>query len=203
MRRPVLATVTLISALILLGGCGSDPEPAGAPVGPAPTVSDGPEGSAGSWLRADDQSASAAKAGLPMLGREMLTVHYHAHVDLLVRGVRVPVPALVGIDSIKQTISPLHTHDVTGVVHIESGEDIGFTLGQFFTEWGQPLSGTTVGPVTLTQGEQLLVYRDGKRVAGDPAAIPFTKHGEFFIWVGPASSPPKQPPSTYDFPKGL
>jgi hypothetical protein len=205
--RPILAAAALASAAALisalLAACGSEPAPPDSPIAPAPSASDSPDDSAGTWARVADQSASAARAGLPMLGQEMLAVHYHAHLDLLVRGVPVAVPAGVGIDSIQQQISPLHTHDLTGVVHIESEKDIPFTLGQFFTEWGQPLDASHVGPVAVAQGEQLRVYRDGKLVTGNPAALKFTKHGEFFIWVGPAGSPPSHPPSTFDFPKGL
>jgi hypothetical protein len=204
--RPILAAAALISALALLAGCGSEPEPPDAPTASAPSApsaSDGLDNSVGTWSRVADQSASAARAGLPMLGQEMLAVHYHAHLDLLVRGEPIPVPAGVGIDSIQQKISPLHTHDLTGVVHIESEKDIAFTLGQFFTEWGQPLEASRVGPIALAKDEQLRVYRDGKLVTGNPAAIKFTRHGEFFIWVGPAGSPPSHPPSTFDFPKGL
>lgn len=196
MTRPPLAALALLASIALLAGCGSQSTPAGVP-------SAGGSGGSGSWAPAKDQSASAAKAGLPMLGKEMLEVHYHSHIDLMVRGTRVTIPAGIGIDAAVQKISPLHTHDATGIVHIESGEDIAFTLGQFFTEWGQPLDAFRVGPVAVAEGEQLRVYRDGKEVPGDPAAIPFTRHGEFYIWVGPTGSPPTQPTATYDFPKGL
>jgi hypothetical protein len=204
--RP-LAAVALILASPLLGGCGSQPAPANPPSATAsgPSAS-GPSASgpgvSTSWALADDQSASAARAGLPMLGHEMLEVHYHAHIDLMVRGAGVRIPAGVGIDTTQQKISPLHTHDVTGIVHIESGEDIPFTLGQFFTEWGQPLDASRVGPVAVAEGERLRVYRDGKEIPGDPAAIPFTRHGAFYLWIGPAGSPPSQVPSTYNFPQG-
>ena len=117
-------------------------------------------------------------------------MHYHAHIDLVVRGERVPIPAGVGIDAKEQKISPLHTHDVTGIVHIESAEDIPFTLGQFFTEWGQPLDASRIGPAAVAEGERLRVYRDGKEVTGDPASIRFTRHAEFYLWVGPAGSLP-------------
>ena len=200
MTRPLLAAAAVLSSLVLMAGCGSEPEPADAPSAPSAQASDAIPAS---WERAADQSASAAQAGLPMLGEEMLTVHYHSHIDLMVRGERVPVPALIGIDSPQRRISPLHTHDLTGIVHIESAEDIPFTLGQFFTEWGQPLDATRVGPAVVAKDEKLRVYRDGKEVSGDPAAIKFTKHGEFFIWLGPAGSKPSQVPSTYTFPKGL
>jgi hypothetical protein len=169
--RPLFAAVALILAFPLLGGCASQPAPANPPI--VTTKASAP-GTSTSWALTGDQSASATQAGLPMLGQEMLQVHYHAHIDLMVRGARVPIPVGVGIDTAQQKISPLHTHDTTGIVHIESGADIPFRLSQFFTEWGQPLDASRVGPVAVAEGEQLRVYRDGKQVPGDPASITFT-----------------------------
>ena len=66
------------------------------------------------------------------------------------------VPAGVGIPGPQQVMDGfveggrclywLHTHDSTGVVHIESPVQRGYTLGQFFDVWGRPLSATQVGP---------------------------------------------------------
>jgi hypothetical protein len=205
MKRPLPATLAVSAALAVcasLVGCRSQ-----APQNPRAAPTNAASAQAAqvppSWNLDVDQSASAGQAGLPMLGSEMLAVHYHAHIDMLIRGEPVVVPANVGIDIARQKISPLHTHDATGIVHIESAEDIQFTLGQFFTEWGQPLKANGIGPITLAEGEALRVYRDGKLVAGDPAAVTLTKHGEFFIWVGPAATPPSKPVATFTFPKGL
>ena len=43
----------------------------------------------------------------------------------------------------------LHVHADDGIIHIESPSTTQtFTLGQFFAEWGGPLSTTQVGPAT-------------------------------------------------------
>src|SRR5205823_14298698 len=47
----------------------------------------------------------------------------------------VTIPANMGISSAPKFISPLHTHDATGVVHVESPTIETFTLGQFFDVW--------------------------------------------------------------------
>jgi hypothetical protein len=39
---------------------------------------------------------------------------------------------------------PLHTHDMTGTLHVEPLTNDRVTLGQFFNIWGQPLSRTNV-----------------------------------------------------------
>jgi hypothetical protein len=190
-----MRALSLVLTLLLAAGCGSTP-PASSP--PAA----GPSAVPRVWPLPADPAAAAAKAGLPMLNREMLEVHYHAHLDVLVRGVAITVPAGIGIDPAEQAITPLHTHDTTGIVHIESAENIPFTLGQLFTEWGQPLSATQVGPVTVAGGEQVRLYRNGKQVPGNPAAYRFAAHDELVVWLGPADQQP-QVPSSYQFPEGL
>lgn len=137
-----------------------------------------------------------------MLGTEMLAVHYHAHLDILVDGKPVTVPQYLGIDLMRQKISPLHTHDSSGVVHIESAADIPFTLGQVFAEWGQPMTPTKVGPVALTPTETLRVFVNGKQIGGDPASHRLKAHDEIAVVVGPPGVTP-QIPASYNFPAGL
>jgi hypothetical protein len=78
--------------------------------------------------------------GLPALAAEGSSLHYHVHLDLFVNGKRVTVPAGVGIAPGDVFFSPLHTHDTTGVVHIELARVRPFTLGEFFGVWGVPLT---------------------------------------------------------------
>lgn len=193
----VVAVVAIASGAVACGSNGDTPAP-GTATTAAPTSTDVPQ----NWPLPADPSAAARQAGLQMFGEEKLTVHYHAHVDVLVRGVAIPIPAGIGIDERRQRISPLHTHDTTGIVHIESAEDVPFILGQLFTEWGQPLTDKRVGPVTVQPGEQVRVYRNGKQVTGDPAAVRFRPHDEIMVWLGPAGEHP-QIPGSYPFPQGL
>ncbi len=184
--RALLGVLVLTTSLV--AGCGSDAAPRKSEVDSV-------------WPLPDDPGAAAQQAGLPMLDREMLDVHYHAHIDLVVRGTRIQVPANIGIDVKDKEISPLHTHDATGIVHIESAEDIPFTLGQFFTAWGKQLSATAVGPITLAEGEKVRVYKDGTELDGDPAQVRFTEHAQILIWV--SNAPPREVTATYSFPPNL
>lgn len=189
MRLSVVALTA--AAVIALAGCTSDSEP------PSP-----PTSSSADFGLPADASAAAAAAGLPMLGQEHLNVHYHAHVDLVVRGQAVTVPAFIGIDRAQSKIAPLHTHTPDGIVHVESATDVPFTLGQFFTEWGHPISASAIGTVTAVSSEQLRVYRNGEQVSGDPAALKFEPHDEIYVWLGPSSEKPTVP-SSYPFANGL
>jgi hypothetical protein len=193
--RRVVAVITLV-ALGLLGGCAKSDPPAPVDDGvPSATLPAG-------WALPADMSAAAGQAGLPMLGQENLTVHYHAHLDIIVRGARIVVPAFVGIDLNRQRISPLHTHDTSGVVHIESATDLPYTLGQFFTEWGQPLTAAKVGPVTVGVGEEVRIYQGGAQVSGDPGALKLSKHAEIVVWIGTRTDHPDVP-AKYAFAAGL
>ncbi len=93
-------------------------------------------------------------------------------------------------------ISPLHTHDVTGIVHTESSDPEPNTLGQFFTEWGVPLSDSCVG--TFCSPTTIAVYVNGDVHAGDPRAIQLTNLEEIAIVIG---TPPPLIPRTADFSK--
>jgi hypothetical protein len=209
-RRPIARAATAVAALLAVAAgataCGSTGGQPGTPATGPGADGSGRAGTAPKstavprhWSLPADPSAAAARAGLQMLGEEKLTVHYHAHLDVVVRGATIPVPADIGIDVPRQRISALHTHDGTGIVHIESAEDVPFTLGQLFTEWGQPLTARRVGPVSVQPGEQVRVYRDGGQVSGDPAAVRFRPHDEIVVWLGPADEHPRVP-SSYDFP---
>ncbi len=194
---------------LALAGCSSTPPPAGntgqqqpSPTAqssraPGPVVAPEPT----TWALPADASAAARAAGLPMLGEEKLAVHYHAHLDIVINGTQIPVPASIGIDQARGLIAPLHTHEPDGIVHIESATDIPFTLGQLFTAWGQPLRADRVGPHAIAAGEVLRVFNNGKPVSGDPGALRLTGHAEVVIWVGPATVQPSVP-ATFRFPPG-
>jgi hypothetical protein len=197
--RPTHLLTVLVTGIALAGCTSSAPAPQGSTANPPPTT--GAVASSTDWLAPADASAAVRAAGLPMLGEEKLAVHYHAHLDVFVNGQPVPVPADIGIDEGRHLIAPLHTHDGSGVVHIESATDVPFTLGQVFAEWGQPLRADRVGPLTLTAGQTLRVFRNGKPVTGDPAALRLGAHDEIVVWVGAADQQP-QVPASYAFPPG-
>jgi hypothetical protein len=68
--------------------------------------------------------------------------HIHQHLDLYVNGRHLTVPALIGINIQQRYLDPLHTHDPSGIIHIESPTTTDYTLGQFFAVWGLRLPAT-------------------------------------------------------------
>ena len=142
-------------------------------------------------------AAHIAAAGLTALPQETLTVHYHAHLDIVVDGVSIPVPASLGIVTRKKgsnlelaAIAPLHTHDATGVIHIEAPRAVPFRLGQVFREWGLRLDTRCIGGLCSSAGTGVRVSVNGAVVSGDPAQILLIKHQEITVQYGELTSLP-------------
>jgi len=136
---------------------------------------------------------------------EQLVYHIHAHLSLFIGGRQVAVPRGIGIQPPRQVQQNfvvggacfywLHTHDATGIIHIESPLQKTYTLGDFFDIWGESLSTTDLAGTTGT----VYAYVDGKPWTGDPRSIPLTAHQEITLSVGaPVAHPP-----VYQFPQGL
>jgi len=152
--------------------------------------------SEGTWPPNYANLAGAIKA-LALPGPSNTIEHYHVHVRVVVDGHDVPVPAQIGIDVATQTLSPIHTHDERGVIHIEADEK-GFrgTLLQVFDIWGVRLTGACVGGYC----DGLKIWVDGKQVS-DPAKVVLQPHDAVTILAG---TPPKnfKPDATFKFSPG-
>jgi hypothetical protein len=195
--------VALIVIIVVVNRDGSAPKPDANAVtidNPAATTAVGVE-SMPPWPAPADATAAARNAGLPMLSSEGNVEHIHVHLDVLNDGQLVPVPANIGIDIARGAISPLHTHDDTGVVHIESPVKRQFSLGEFFSEWGVSLSANNIGGLRATGDKRVRVYVNGQPRAGDPAAIMFNQHDEIALLYG-TPKPGETIPTKYDFPPG-
>ncbi len=75
----------------------------------------------------------------PCLQAEGNAQHIHPYLRILIDGQPVPIPALVGIRSISESLAclePIHTHDASGIIHIESPDPAQtYTLTDFFAIW--------------------------------------------------------------------
>jgi hypothetical protein len=143
--------------------------------------------------------------GIEGSSREMLQVHVHAHLSLFYKGEQIAIPYGIGIVQPFQVkngfvamgagIYWLHTHDATGIIHVESPDSRTYTLGQFFDIWGQPLDGRNVAGLTGT----VHAFVDGKPFTGNPRGIVLAAHSQITLEVGaPFVTPP-----VYAFPAGL
>jgi hypothetical protein len=168
----------------------SGPTILGLSVGPPP------------WLpETADLRTRLDEIGVPALTAEGEALHTHQHLDLFVDGQSVPVPADIGINVAAGFLAPIHTHDTTGIIHVESPTVRDFTLGGFFDIWGVRFGAHCIGGECDGNGRSLEVFVNGKRVSGDPRAVKLEPHQEIVVALGTAI--PNSVPSSYPFPPGL
>ncbi|MFL6055687.1 MAG: hypothetical protein ACJ72W_22715 [Actinoallomurus sp.] len=169
---------------------------------PPPSTAAGAEAGRPPWPRPDDTADRARAEGLAVAPMEGTARHFHTHLDMLLDGKAVPVAANLGIAASGDAMAELHTHDTSGVLHIEApttGKR--YTLGQLFTEWNVRLGPTRLGGLKADATRTLTAYVDGRKQTGDPAAIELTPHREIALVYGPANSAGRVP-SRYDFQPG-
>jgi hypothetical protein len=128
--------------------------------------------------------------GISCDAQEGQRIHIHQHLLILDHGRAVDIPPNVGQPSGKRCIYWLHTHTPDGFIHVEAPLQRTFTLGDFFTVWGQPLTPTTVASAHLAKGESLKAWLNGQPFAGDPRTIPLTAHADIVIQAGQPYSKP-------------
>jgi hypothetical protein len=169
----------------------------------APQIDTNPELLASTAGQARGEPVDGIEAG----SMEQLLFHIHAHLAIYVHGQQKFVPYGIGIVppyQLQNTASGsfvaggskfywLHTHDETGIIHIESPQHRTFTLGDLFDIWHQPLSPTQTGPAT----GQVAVLVNNHPVGGDPRAIPLAAHDVIQLNVDTA-----EPFHPYNFPNG-
>ncbi|MDQ6865706.1 MAG: hypothetical protein M3044_17995 [Thermoproteota archaeon] len=124
-------------------------------------------------------------------GNKAIIIHFHPHLNLIIDGKPVTVPSQIGIDPLlwkdhsldhygmqamsngMSGMAPLHTHDATGTIHIESNIIRNYTLGEFLNIWGGlDTNGKTVkatldgAPVSDYKN---IILRDGEQINLDVA----------------------------------
>lgn len=154
------------------------------------------------WAAPANVESGVHAAGLQMLSAEGSALHIHQHLTITVDGAAVSIPADLGIDAAKQQISPIHTHDASGIIHVESPTVTSFTLGQVFDEWQQKLGTGQVGAYRDGKdGQTITVYVNRKPFSGDPRSIPLADDEDIDIVVAKKGTPVAAP-SAFSWPAG-
>jgi hypothetical protein len=199
--------------LLVLAGCGGSKESSSTTARAAPTPATG----AAPWPAPPNPMALTRKAGLTPETHEFVFLHVHSRLFVFVNGKPVTVPAGIGIDisnpavhsgklpdgstayggiappCAEPCISPLHTHDDSGVLHTEAKEHEFNSLGQFFTEWDVRLDKSCVGGYCKPKAP-ITDYVDGDRYTGDPRNIELEDKKAIAIVIG---TPPDKIPSSF------
>jgi hypothetical protein len=156
-----------------------------------------------------------AYAGLIPVTRALIR-HDHVHLDLIIDGRKIVVPAGVGqVEPVDRgpgpcppppenraigdcapghfftpnvAFSPLHPHSTSGIVHIESDRKGAFTLGEFFDEWRVRFTARCLGSYCNGGGKELRVFVDGRRATGDPRRLVLLDRQEIAVVFGDAGA---------------
>jgi hypothetical protein len=212
---PVRTTIICVLLAAAVAGCGGgkgngDGKYA-APEAPQPASGAVP------WPAPPNPVELTTRAGLVPERAEFLQYHVHAHLDVFVNGKAVRVPSGIGINlddpavqrekladgtfayggisppCTKPCISPLHTHDDSGVLHTESKTATPNRLGQLFTEWDVKLDKQCVGGYCAPDAATA-IFVNGEKYEGDPREIELSDQKEIAIAIG---SPPSTIPSVF------
>ena len=101
----------------------------------------------------------------PCLGQESLTFHIHPWLRIWIDNTNVTIPAAVGITNpvfsngiagggSNSCFEPMHTHDNSGIIHIESPDNsTQYTLANFFKIWK-----ISYGTVTVNGASQPIEF---------------------------------------------
>ncbi len=220
-KRTVLFLAAAASVALALAGC-SSPDSSSASPGATSSTGEAASGSANSAASGSAVSAPTSGtsgpwaldfqgsgdrihgAGLEILKAEGTVEHYHAHLDVFVNGSPETVPANIGFvaDASGQAIgiSALHTHDTSGVLHVEAPTaGLKYTLGQALTEWGVLGQDGSIGGKADSGAAAWHVYVNGVKQSGKVTALQLAAHQEIALVYG---LDPAQIPASYAFPAG-
>jgi hypothetical protein len=136
--------------------------------------------------------------GISCGATEQLVYHIHAHLAVFKNGQAYTLPAGVGIPGSQaqetnqgpiasggSCIYWLHTHTTDGVIHIESPSKAIYTLGNFFDEWHQPLTGSQVAGLS----GKVTAFVNGKPWKKSPRDIPLLPHEDIQLEIGEPTPP--------------
>lgn len=95
-----------------------------------------------------------------------LVYHSHPNVTITINGANVPLANNTYDQSCQQ---PLHTHDATGVIHVETDDNRNYTLNDWFLLWGHSannlyytyFNSSQIFSYKVTSGHHLTMTVDG------------------------------------------
>jgi sulfur carrier protein ThiS len=107
--------------------------------------------------------------GAQMESEDKMVLHIHPKLNVKVDGKTIPAPEQIGISKSlykdhsldkygMQGMAPLHTHDNSGVIHVESNVKRDYTLGEFLNIWGIEINGKSV--IVSVNGQPVSDWRN-------------------------------------------
>ncbi len=120
---------------------------------------------------------TAPFGSLPFPCANATVLHVHPYLSIVIDGSDVAIPADIGIINGGGCLEPVHTHDASGIIHIEApNTGTAYTLGQFFQIWKGTYGSVSINGVNhpiefnstdilgfkADQGHQVILLVDGK-----------------------------------------
>lgn len=131
---------------------------------------------------------------LPPNGNE--SYHVHALLHVYVNGQPVTVPANVGIDPSQGIESTMHTHDTTGIIHMEAAYQYPFKLTDFMAIWGVQFTATQLGAYQSQGDSSVQLFVNGLKV-DDMTSYSLKPHDSVVLAYGAPGSFPTNPPANF------
>jgi hypothetical protein len=123
--------------------------------------------------------------------------HHHIHLSMHIDSQAVVIPQNIGINNgaLNPCLYWLHTHDTSGVIHIEAPAQRTYTIGDFLDVWYQRFAQLGYpSQLGLTSGWQ--VYVNGQIYTGNFRNIPMEDHT---LVTMAYNSPGVKPETTYNW----
>lgn len=105
--------------------------------------------------------------------------HTHAMLTITQDNKEIKVPANLGITS--SCMHPLHTHDETGLIHMEYPRSIKYTLGDFFDLMGVVFDDKQIGSLRVQDGYVISVEKNSKVIRSSYRSIQLKDHDKIVI----------------------
>jgi hypothetical protein len=132
---------------------------------------------------------------------EFTMFHIHAHLDIFVDGKPFTVPSQIGIDPEGRCLYWLHTHDDSGIIHIESPVERQFTIGNLIDIWTRTFNNTQLFDTNPTIALSMFVNGVKVPIDTDLRNVNINAHDEIALVFGPIQA--DKIPTRYEFQQGL
>ncbi len=132
------------------------------------------------------------------MASEGTVLHIHSHLTIIANKQTLTVPAEIGIDAQNNCIHPLHTHDDSGIIHIESPVQKDFILGDFFEVWGMTFNQNQILDNKTDANHGLKISVNGKE-SGDFENTVLKDHADIVIDYYNLKDGPDPLPKPFDW----
>ena len=91
-----------------------------------------------------------------------LGLHIHPHLEIVISGERQIIPANIGIES-ANCMRPVHTHDISGTLHIEWKRPRDFVLADFFKVWTRTFNQNQILDSVVDENHEIILTVNGEQ----------------------------------------